>query len=136
MLMNISASDIKKKISLISNYLDCINWKDFGDKGSPCYNPLHFSNKNEELQENLTLGFVRTVLNRESSEYKRIASEVASELSLRWVTYDWLCKAITRLIAKPKYAELESLLLLSRNVKNGMKSRGLTTISSVDDALS
>ena len=72
---------------------------------------------------------------KNGSTHKTLAKKIADQLGNNWITYDWLIKAVGRLLSGTSYRELYLMAILSRKVKNGMKAKGLKQINSLQEAL-
>ncbi len=127
--------DVTKAIRLIIFYHDCIAWEDYSDRGNACYKPYVFENDIEKRNDALMHAAVKVAMPHGSYLHKVLAEKVAGDLNDTWVTYDWLIKALARLLNGISYTELKSMIELSRRVKNGMKLKGLTKIHSIEEAL-
>ncbi len=103
-------------------YFDCIAWEDFSDAGNSCYDPYAFASKEEEEETVLTLAAVLLEMPKYSRIHAELARKVADMLGNKWVTYPWLVKAVSRIIAGATYPELLSMAMRSRKVRDGMKA--------------
>ena len=119
---------------IVSNpNVQCIAWEDFSDHGNACYDPLKFDSEEKKIDA-LWLAAVRSAMPYGSDAHRLLMPEVARTLGNHWVTYDWLCKACSRLFNGCSFYELKRMLELSRIVKEGMTRKGLSTISSISEA--
>lgn len=116
-------------------YAECIAWGDFSDEGNPCYDPYVFDSLADEEDAALTRATVFITIPKGSKEHICLAKKVARILGIKYVTYDWLAKAVGRVLSGSTYDELLSMSLLSKKVKDGMKVKGLTEIHSIQAAL-
>ncbi len=130
-----AVDDAKKRIQLLIPNADCIAWRDYSDKGSACYNPLVFSNISEIYDDAFWLGVVKAAMPRGSKSHELLAPRVALQLGCRWITYDSLIKHIARLFNGCDLDEFGEMIALSRAVRDGMIKKGITTITSLSDAL-
>lgn len=96
----------QQKLALLAPNLAYFDWESFGDRGNPCYRPYAFPDREWEVTEALTLAAVRVLIPHGSAEHAFFASGIAKELDTAWVTYDWLIKALARLLTSP-YADLK-----------------------------
>lgn len=110
-------------------------WEDFSDKGNACYNPFVFSSEQEEIDLAMTRAVVQLAMPYGSQAHHILGQEVANLLGTKWVTYDWLAKAVSRLLSGVTYQELKKMALLSEMVKKKMKEKGLTQINSIEQVL-
>lgn len=139
--------DAEKKLQLILPSKDSNNnivpnpntefiaWEDYSDNGNACYDPLKFDSEDEKQIDALWLAAVRTAMPYGSDAHKLLMPEVAKILGNNWVTYDWLTKACGRVFNGCSFDELKGMVELSRTVKEGMKRKGLSMISSISEAL-
>ncbi len=116
-------------------YSDCIAWEDFGDAGNPCYDPYTFSSPSEANEAAITIAAVMLEIPKYSQIHNDLAHRVANELENKWVTYDWLIKAVARILTGATFDQLLSMAMLSRKVKDGMKAKGITQVKSIEEAL-
>lgn len=129
--------DVGKTIDdVLIPYADCIAWEDYGSAGSPCYDPYDFSSTAEEEEAAYTLAAVQLEMRKNNSRHTVLAEKVAKQTGNDYVTYPWLRDAVTRLLAGSTYDELLSMSRLSKAVKAGMQTKGLTEIHSIADVLS
>lgn len=110
-------------------------WEDFSDKGNACYNPFVFNSEQEEIDLAMTRAAVQLAMPYGSQAHHILGQEVANLLGTKWVTYDWLAKAVSRLLSGVTYQELKKMALLSEMVKKKMKEKGLTQIKSIEQVL-
>lgn len=95
--------DARKAIQMIIPYCDCLAWEDFSDRGNPCYNPLLFENETDIKEDALWHAAVKAAMPHGSDMHSVLASKVATVLNNKWVTYDWLIKALSRVINTPHF---------------------------------
>ncbi len=132
-----SRAEVRKSImNVLIPYSDCIAWSDFSDRGNPCYKPYKFDSPEEEIEAAFTRAAVMLEIPYCSEIHSILGQKVANELDNKWITYDWLTKAVARILAGTTFDALLSIAMLSRRVKDGMKAKGLTQIHSIDEALS
>ena len=125
----------RKGIQELINYHDCVAWLDFSDEGNPCYNPYSFDTHLERELDALQLAAVKVELAKGSYQHKLLVELVSKDIGKKYVTYDWLIKAVARILCGTSLTELHNMLELSKAVKAGMKTKGLTEIHSVEEAL-
>lgn len=126
--------EARKAVQLLIKYSSSIGWEDFGDKGNNCWKP--YNSTPSEIEEiELWHGAIRSTLVKGSLTFVLLESLVAKQLGCKYVTYDWLCKAISRILAGGNLTDLEKMLKLSRAVQQGIKEKGLTKINSIQEAL-
>lgn len=130
--MKKSASDA---IQMLNSYHDCIAWIEYSDKGNPCYDPYDFASQADREDDALWHAAVKVAIPKGSHDHTFLADLIAKELSNQWITYDWLIKAIARVLNGATLAELKKMCELSRVVKNRMEAKGLTKINSFEEAL-
>lgn len=64
-----------------------------------------------------------------------IEKEIANLLGNKYITYDWCIKAIARVLLRTTADELLSMAILSRKIKDKMKSKGISHINSLQEVL-
>lgn len=116
-------------------YASNFAWQDFSDKGNICYNSFVFDSKEEEIDLAMTRAAVQLAMPYGSQAHHILGQKVASLLDTKWVTYDWLAKAISRLLSGGTYQELREMAALSELVRSRMKEKGLTQIKSIEEVL-
>lgn len=116
-------------------FSDCIAWEDMSDRGNPCFNPYNFASSDEEVEAAYTFVAVFLEIPKGSERHRNLAKKVADQLGKEWITYDYLIKIVSRLLARTSFKELLFMAMLSRKVKNEMKSKGLKHINSMKEAL-
>ena len=132
-----SLSETKKAITtLLILFAEYIAWKDFGDRGNPCYDPYKFADSQEAYDAALSEMYTTLAMPKGSPEHIQLGSRIASLLDCKYVTYDWVKKVVGRLLSSTDYNELKEMTALSIAVRRGMKQKGLTTIDSIEEALS
>lgn len=107
-------------------------WEDFSDKGNACYNPFVFNSEQEEIDLAMTRAAVQLAMPYGSQAHHILGQEVANLLGTKWVTYDWLAKAVSRLLSGVTYQELKKMVVLLEMVKKKMNrkdSRRLSQLS-------
>lgn len=131
-----SISEVYKSIVyILVPYCDCIAWSDFSDKGNACYSPYIFATKEEEYEAAFTHAAVMLAIPKNGSTHKTLAEKIAEQLGNKYVTYDWLIKAVGRLLARTSFKELYFMAILSKKIKNEMKEKGIKQITSINEAL-
>lgn len=131
-----SLSEVCKAInSVIIPYCDCIAWSDFSDKGNPCFDPYEFDSKAEEIEADLTHAFVMLAIPKGGDIHLKLAKEIANLLGNKYITYDWMIKATARVLSRTTAEELLSMAILSREIKDKMKAKGISQIDSVQELL-
>lgn len=132
-----SLSETKRAITeVLIPYADCFAWKDFGDRGNPCYDPYKLADSQEAYNSAVSEMYVALAMPKGSPEHIQLGSRIASLLDCKYVTYDWLRKVVGRALSSTDYNELKEMTALSIAVRRGMKQKGLTTIDSIEEALS
>lgn len=126
---------VRKGIQELIKYHSCVAWLDYGDDGNPCYDPYVFDTRVEREIDALTHAAVKVELAKNSSTHHLLAELVAKDVENEYVTYDWLIKIVARILCGTSVEQLHDMLELSNTVRNGMKEKGLTQISSIEEAL-
>lgn len=126
---------VRKGIQELIKYHSCVAWLDYGDDGNPCYDPYVFDTRVEREIDALTHAAVKVELAKNSSTHHLLAELVAKDVENEYVTYDWLIKIVARILCGISVEQLHDMLELSNAVRNGMKEKGLTQISSIEEAL-
>lgn len=121
--------------NLLIPYVSNLCWEDFSDEGNACYNPFVFDSKEEEIDLAMTRAAVQIAMPYGSKTHHMLGQKVAKLLKTKWVTYDWLAKAISRILSGSTYQELEQMIQLSNLVRSRMKEKGLTQIKSIEEVL-
>ena len=131
-----SLSEVCEAINnVIIPYCDCIAWSDFSDTGSCCFNPYKFESKEEEIEADFTHAFVMLAIPKGGDIHLTLAKEIANLLGNKYITYDWCIKAIARVLLRTTADELLSIAILSRKIKDKMKSKGISHINSLQEVL-
>lgn len=116
-------------------YAACFAWKDFNDSGTPCYHPFRYDSPQEATEAAFTRASVYLAMPKGSQTHRLLGQRVASVLGRRWVQYDWLVKIVGRILSGSTPDELSHMVTLASRVQEGMKKRGLTQITSIEEAL-
>lgn len=124
-------NDIKQGILLLNFFPECVAWQDFGDKGNSCSGLYE-----DGPEEACCLGIVKEIIPKNSPIHKQLSASVAKVLRAEWVTYDWLIKIISRIVAISSLQEFRKMMALSILLKARMAKRGLTQISSIAEVFS
>lgn len=103
---------------LIKNH-DSFGYGEFGDHGNSCYKPYKDSVR-QLCITNEMIGAVRQAMPKFSDRHIKLSLAVAGDLSLKWVSYDWLCKATARILAdeSQNIEDLECMANVSRKMRN------------------
>lgn len=125
--------EAQRGTQILINYHDCLGWNEFGDKGNACYNPFEYSSQAECDEEALWLAAVKSTMKKNSYTHKLLAELVAKDIGCAWVTYDWLCKSMSRIFNGQSMDALINMCCLSKNVKIRMKENGITSINSLEE---
>lgn len=127
-------SEVKVCIeSILIPHSDSIAWEDFTDKGNACYKPYDFKNKQEEMETACTEMLVTLAMPKHSDNHVALSKRVASLLGNNWISYDWLKKAVGRVLSGTTYDELVQMTAFSCAIRNQMKQKGLQEISSISE---
>lgn len=124
--------EAKKAIQLLISYCSSIGWADFGDKGNACWKPYNATQMEIEEIE-VWHGAIRSTLKKGCSTFVLLEQLVAKQLGCKYVTYDWLCKAISRILAGGSLFDLEEMLKISHLVQMKMQSKGIAEIHSIQE---
>lgn len=127
-------NEVVKSLELLNKYPENIAWNDFSDRGNSCYSPYNISSKelNEEADSRAA---VLKAMPKYSATHLSLSRSIAEIIGTKWVTYDWLCKILGRIIATAEsYSDFEKIIALSVEVKEKMKEKGLSTITSIEEA--
>ena len=90
--------EVKRAIDLLLEHSDKIAWLDFGDKGNPCYNPYDFETEKERIKEAYSFAAVKIQIPKGSELHRKFGESIAQNIGCKYVTYDWLIKALSRII--------------------------------------
>ena len=120
---------------LLIPYVDCIAWEEFGEKGGPCYDPNQFMNSRDERNVAFTMALVRLVMPKGERNHVILAKKVAEKLGSNYIWYDWLVKAVGRILSGTNFSDLKQMLLLSNKVKQGMEEKGVSSITSREEVI-
>ena len=126
---------VKKAMLTITQYHDCIAWIDYSDKGNSCYNPYNSSSQADRENDALWFAAVKVAIPKGSHDHVSLAKYIAKNLNIKWITYDWLIKAIARVLNGVTLTEFEKMCKLSRLLKNEMEAKGVTKINSIEEVL-
>lgn len=121
--------EIRRVVNAIEEHCDCIAWKDFTDK-------IYYSAQLSLglISENHMLWIIRSMIIPYGSEaHIRLCGKVSQATGNHHVTYDFLTKALSRLLCLGTAEELTEMLELSDAVKTRMREKGLFTIQSLAD---
>lgn len=128
-------TEVKRCIAhILLYYPDCFDWTAFSDKGTPCYFPDRFSDVKEAYEEATTRAAVLVAMPKGSRSHILLGSKIAELLCCKYVTYDWLVKAVGRLLSGTNYEELKEMTILSTVLRDEMKQKGLCHINSIQEA--
>lgn len=125
----------QKGLELLERYHECIAWEDYSDRGNQCWNPYAFDTSNDREQDALWHAAVKVALAKGSATHIRLSELVAGYLENKYVTYDWLIKAVSRVLKGSSLDELREILILSEKVRAEMKAKGLNSIESLEQVL-
>lgn len=117
-------------------YVDCFCWEDFGDKGNPCYDPYSFSSEQDRIDDADARRNVYLAMPKGSLTHNALGRGVAKTLDMHWVTYDWLVKAVGRILAGTTVSDLKEMVKLSELVRGEMRARGMDRIDSLSQLFS
>jgi hypothetical protein len=118
---------VRRIVQLLLTHSDCVAWLDFGDRGNPCYAPYIFNTEEDRMKDAYSLAAMKIVIPKGSVLHLKLSKSVAQEIGCKYVSYDWLIKALGRIVAFTEYKELLGKIHLSEAVRANMKQRGLTT---------
>lgn len=120
---------------LLIPYADCVAWEEFGEKNDPCYDQNHFINSRDARNIAFTMALVRLAMPKGERNHVILAKKVAKHLGMNYVWYDWLVKAVGRILSGTNYSDLKQMLLFSNKVKQGMKEKKLSSITSIEEVI-
>lgn len=115
-------------------YSDSVDWKSFGSKGNPCFDPYDLT-PTETIESALTLAAVTLAMPRGGNLHKTLAKDVAAVTGNAYVTYPWLQHAVSRILTFTTYKDLLCMCVNLHTVRKRMKEKGLTKIASIEEAL-
>ena len=89
--------EINKAIDILEEHPECIAWSDFGDAGNSYTGRIDVLTSKEEIENNAhAMAETKICMPKMSSRHLKLSKEVAKNLNIKYVTYDWLLKAVTR----------------------------------------
>ena len=118
--------------NILIPYSDSVDWKSFGSKGNPCFDPYDLT-PTETIQSALTLAAV--AMPKGGNLHKTLAKDVAAVTGNAYVTYPWLQHAVSRILTFTTYKDLLCMCVNLHTVRERMKEKGLTKIASIEEAL-
>lgn len=121
--------------TLILPFCGFFQWLDFSDKGNYCYDPYEFETKEEEIEAAFTRAAVLLKIPKGSDIHISLAKKIANLTGNKYIAYDWMVKAIARILSGTTYNDLSSMVSLSTAVKRGMQAKGLSEIKSIRDIM-
>ena len=127
-------NEIGRAVYHLDRHPECFAWLDFGDKGNPCTGPYKLSSLAEIIEDATALAAVKIVMPKCSVLHNSLARKVAKNIGCKYVTYDWLIKVTERILVLSYYNDFMNMLALSLAVRTGMKQRGLSSISKIEEA--
>lgn len=128
-----SINETKQAIQLLMKHTNCIAWTDFSDRGNSCTGRLdRLTTANEITKNAISLSNVKQAMPKYSNIHEKLSQAVASEIGIKWVSYDCLVKTIARIL-EDDFQTFYHMLSLSIFVKDRMKEKGLAEISSLED---
>ena len=90
--------DIYECLCVLEGNADCFAWEDFSDRGTACYKPTK-ADAMKWRDESILLGLVRTVMKKGTVIHISLADKVASVIGKKFISYDYLCKAVSRILS-------------------------------------
>lgn len=120
---------------LLVAYADCIAWEDFGPSGNSCCKPDKFLSDEQAMEAAYTLAAVTLEMPKGSETHKVLATKVAAILKKKYICYNWLRDAVTRILTGESYSDLRSLVELSHKVREKMKENGIKEITCIEEVL-
>lgn len=112
-------------------YSNAFEWSEFGDCGNACYNPFDDLNNDEWFRECLYIGAVRAAMRKGGDRHRNLSHAVVKQLSVSFVSYDWLVKATGRLLAGvDNFDELQGMAQLAYHVKRFMHEHEIGELNS------
>ena len=125
-------------IRLLCRHHAAVAWSELGDRGNPCVDWYSFETEEDRIQDALMLAATKVALPKGSDTHIYLSQLVASDVQAHFVTYDWLVKAVSRLLGSAELPELSRNLRLCEKIKANMKSQGISclTTGNIDKVLS
>lgn len=120
--------------NILIPYSDSVDWKSFGSKGNPCFDPYDLT-PTETIESALTLAAVTLAMPKGGNLHKTLAKDVAAVTGNAYVTYPWLQHAVSRILTFTTYKDLLCMCVNLHTVRKRMKEKGLTKIASIEEAL-
>ena len=106
---------IKKGIWNICKHHHAFAFAEFTDKGNSCYKPYRDDNP---TTLNPLIAAVRTDMPKYGTLHKKLSACVASDLNIKWVSYDNLVKITARILdGVSSEDDIESLAKIAALVK-------------------
>ncbi|MBW9171219.1 hypothetical protein K2F43_08370 [Clostridium estertheticum] len=109
--------EVRRAIQLLLKHIECVAWLEFGDRGNPCYDPYNFDTEEEHIEDAYALAAVKIVMPKGSVLHQKLSESVAQEIGCKYVTYDWLIKALSRIVASSSYKELADMMKTSLQMR-------------------
>lgn len=112
-------AETKVALLIIDRYPETIAWEDFSDKGNSCTGRLDVLPPSEIAKNAISYAQVKTIMVKYSRLHRTLSKSVAKEMGLKYVTYDWLTKALSRLLEDTTFASFCQMVNRSIFVKKG-----------------
>ena len=127
-------AETRVALLIIDRYPETIAWEDFGDLGNET-GRLDVLPPSQVAKNAISYAQVKTVMMKYSALHRSLSKSIAEEIGCKYVTYDWLTKALSRLLEDTTFASFCQMVNCSIFVKKRMKERRLTRISALDEVL-
>ncbi len=118
---------------IIIPYFDCICWKDFSkDKAMFDISGHKDAADKEDIAE--TAESVLLEMERGSQRATKLGESLSKEFKVQYVTYPYMVKLVTRVLALSTIKEIEEMVQLSILFKNRIRQKGPGKLTAADRA--
>ncbi len=129
-------TEVTNAIDRLTAHPECIGWKDFGDAGNSCTGRLDRPGTPAQHRSYIcTRAAVEYVVPKYSEKHIALARVVAKEMGVHYITYDNLIKRTARVLNGVPSQKFNAMIDLSLQVQAAMRKKGLSEITSIEDAL-
>ncbi len=116
-------NDVKDVIDrILIPYFDCFDWKEFS-KNKPMFEISHNKLDSDKAEIAETTGSVMLEMERGSIRATILGKKLAGEFNVKYVTYPYLVKMVTRVLAGSTVDEIEEMAKLSNYVQAKINTR-------------
>ena len=130
---NTMVAKSKVGVRILCRHHTAVAWSELGDHGNPCVDWYRFETEEERIQDALMLAATKVALPKGSDTHIKLSKLVASDLQAYFVTYDWLVKAVSRLLGGGgELTELSGNLRLCEKIKSNMKAQGISQLNTAN----